>query len=260
MATPAKPNRGTAVAVPKAKINLPANIQQDMASEIEQFKNRIAAPTGNRINTDEKLFTLPNGDTADTLSVIIVDFAAYNAYYDKPWNPNAIVPPNCFSLGLEPAGMVPSENSPDLQAESCAACWANQWKSSPTGGGKACSNTRLLAVIEPDGDVDSPIMLLKVTATALKSFDAYVTGVARSFQRPPRGVITEITFDPNLKYSSLRFGNPVACSQEQMALAYARREDAMARLMVEPDVSAFAAAAPVAKGRGQAPAKARKAA
>lgn len=252
----AAPKRGTAVAVPKAKIQLPANIAADMASEIEQFKNRIAAPTGSRIGTDEKIFTLPNGDTSDTLSVIIVDFVSYNAYYDKPWNPNAIVPPNCFSLGLEPAGMVPSENSPDLQAESCAACWANQWKSSPTSAGKACSNTKLLAVIAPD-DPEAPLMLLKVTATALKNFDAYVTGVARSFQRPPRGVITEITFDPNLKYSSLRFGNPIACTPDQLALAYSRREDAMTRLMVEPDVSAFVAA-PVAKGaqRKAAPRKA----
>lgn len=249
MAAPKK--SGTAIAVPKAKINLPANIAADMEAEIAQFKNRIAAPTGNRIGTDEKIFTMPNGDTHDTLSVIVVDFVSYNAYYDKPWNPNAIVPPNCFSLGLEPAGMVPSENSPEPQAESCAACWANQWKSSATGGGKACNNTKLLAVIEPDGDVDSPIMLLKVTATALKNFDAYVTGVARAFQRPPRGVVTEITFDQNLKYSSLRFGNPIACTPEQMALAYARREDAMARLMVEPDVSAFVAA-PVAKGRAKA--------
>lgn len=249
MAAP-KAARGTAV-VPKAKIQLPANIQQDMAAEIDAFKNRIAAPTGSRIGTDEKIFTMPNGDTSDRLSVIIVDFVSYNAYYDKPWNPNAIVPPNCFSLGLEPAGMIPSENSPEMQAESCAACWANQWKSSATGNGKACSNTKLLAVIAPD-DPEGPIMLLKVTATALKNFDAYVTGVARAFQRPPRGVITEITFDENLKYSSLRFGNPVACSPEELALAYSKREDAMARLMVEPDVSAFVAAAPVAKGRAKA--------
>lgn len=252
MAAP-KATRGTAVAVPKAKIQLPANIQADMQAEMEAFKNRIAAPTGSRIGTDEKLFTLPNGDTGETLNVIIVDFVSYNAYYDKPWNPNQIVPPNCFSLGLEPAGMVPSENSPEMQAESCAACWANQWKSSATGNGKACSNTKLLAVIAPDSEPDAPVMLLKVTATALKSFDAYVTSVARSFQRPPRGVITEISFDPNLKYSSLRFGNPVACDPEQLALAYSRREDAMARLMVEPDVSAFETTpAPAAKGRGKA--------
>lgn len=238
MAAPKK----TAVAVPKAKLNLPANLEADMANEITQFKGRIASPSGNRIKADEKIFTLPNGDTSDTLSVIIVDFVSYNAYYDAPWNPNAIVPPNCFALGLEPANMVPSDNSPEKQAESCASCWANQWDSSSAGKGKACNNTKLLAVVAPDADADTPLLLLKVTATALKNFDAYVTSVVRTMQRPPRGVITQITFDPNLKYSSLRFSDPQPCTPEQMALAYSRRDEAMEVLMKEPDVSGFAAA------------------
>lgn len=245
----AAPKKTTALAKPKTQ--LPANLQADMEAELAAFKSRVAAPTGNRIDTDEKLFTLPNGETGESLNVIIVDFVAYNAYYDKPWNPNQIVPPNCFALGLEPAGMVPSENSPEMQAESCAACWANQWKSAANGTGKACTNSRLLALVSPNATEDTPIMILKVTPTALKNFDAYVSGVARSFQRPPRGVITEITFDPNVKYSSLRFGNPVACTNDQMAMAYARRTEAMDLLMCEPDVSSFQAAAAAAPARGK---------
>lgn len=252
MATP-KAKSKTAVVV-KAKISLPANIASDMASEIATFKDRIAAPTGNRIGTDEKMFTMPDGETSDTLSVIIVDFVAYNAYYATAWNPNAIVPPNCFALGLSPTGLIPSDNAPEKQAESCAACWANQWKSSPTTNGKACSNTRLLAVIAPDGSIDDPIYLLKVTPTALKNFDAYVAGVAKAFQRPPRGVITTISFEANEKYSSLRFSNPIACTADNLALAYARKDDAIERLMTEPDVSAFAAAPP-AKAARKVPAR-----
>jgi hypothetical protein len=252
----AKPKTGVVTTVAKAKINLPANLADDMAAELESFKNRIAAPTGNRISTDEKIFKLPNNETSDELSVIIVDFVSYNAYYDKPWNPNQIVPPNCFSIGLEQVGMVPSDNSPEPQAESCAACWANQWKSSPTGSGKACSNTKLLAVIAPDGDAETPILLLKVTATALKSFDAYVTSVARGFQRPPRGVITKITFDDKVKWSSLRFSDPQPCTQEQLALAYSRRDEAMTCLMVEPDVSTFVAAPAKAPAKKPAPRRA----
>lgn len=246
MAAPKK----TALAVPKAKLALPANLEQDMANEIAQFKGRLSAPSGNRIRTDEKIFTLPNDDTSDTLNVIIVDFVSYNAYYEGAWNPNAIVPPNCFAIGLEPASMVPNEKSPEVQAESCAACWANQWESSPTGKGKACNNTKLLAVMAPDADSDTPLLLLKVTATALKNFDAYVASVVRTMQRPPRGVITQITFDPASKYSSLRFGDPQACTPAQMAVAYARREEAMELLMTEPDVSKFEPAAK-AKPKGK---------
>lgn len=238
----------TAVAVPKAKLNLPANLEEDMANEIAQFKGRLGAPTGHRIKTDEKMFELPNGDQSDTLNVIIVDFVAYNTYYEGAWNPNAIVPPNCFAIGTEIASMVPSENSPEKQHENCSACWANQFESG-VGKGKACSNTRLLAVIAPDGDSDTPLLLLKVTSTALKNFDAYVASVIQTLQRPPRGVITQITFDQTVKHSSLRFSNPQACTKDQMALAYSRREEAMQLLTQEPDVSKFV---PAAKPKGKA--------
>lgn len=245
--------------VAKAKSNLPANINAEMAAEIAAFQNRVQTHGGDKIKTDEKLFTLPNGDSAEELSVIIVDFVSVNTYYDKPWNPNVIVPPNCFAISVDAVGLVPSDNSPDKQCDTCVSCWANQWNSSATGAGKACKNERLLAVMAPDGDADSPLMVLTVTPTALKSFDSYVASVARSFQRPPRGVITTITFDPNQKYSSLRFSNPIPCNQEQLAAAWARKEEAMTRLMREPDVSSFEAAAP-AKAKGKGPVAARKSA
>lgn len=236
-------------AVSKAKVtNLPVDIKAIRAAEAAAMAARLQAPTGNKIKTDEKMFTLPNGDTADTLSVVIVDFVSQNNYYEGAWNPNAIVPPNCFAIGLEPTGLVPSDNSPDLQAESCAACWANAWKSSPNSDGKACGNTVKLAVIDPNGDPDGPIMELKVTATALKSWGAYAGSLSRAGV-VPRDVITTITFDPNVKWSSLRFSDPQPCTDAQMALAYSRREDAMAILTTEPDVSNFVKAAPKAKGR-----------
>lgn len=249
MAAPkAKPAaKGTGVAVQRAKINLPVDVEAQRAAEIAAFAKRLQAPTGNNIKTDEKIFTLPNGDTHEELSVVIVDFVSCNDYYSGPWNPNQVVPPECFARGLEPTGLVPSENSPELQAESCAACWANQWKSSATGNGKACSNTVRLAVMAPDEDETAPLLTLKVTATALKSFNAYVSTLARAGV-VPRDVVTTITFDPNLKYSSLRFSNPVGASEDQRAVAYSRREEAMQSLMREPDVTPPAEApAPVSK-------------
>ena len=243
-------------AVATAKSNLPANLQADLAAEMESFKTRLAAPTGDQIKVDDKVFKLPNGDTCDTLSVIIVDFVAYNKYYEGAYNPNNIVPPNCFSIGLEPASMVPSANSPDKQADACGSCWANQFKSSSNGNGKACQNRIRLAVMAPDDDGSGPLMLLEVSSTALKSFNSYVASVARTFQRPPRGVITEISCDPNLKYDSLRFSNPQPCTPELFALAHSRKQEAQERLMVEPDVSTQAEAPAAKPGRGlKAPAK-----
>ncbi|WP_018609536.1 hypothetical protein [Uliginosibacterium gangwonense] len=260
-APPKTTKPGTAVAVSRAKVNLPAlpeNLQEQMDSEIAAFQNRLSAPGGDRIKvSQEKLFELPNGDTSDELDCIIVDFVSFNAYYEGAYNPNNITPPKCFAIGLEPTGMIPSANSPECQAESCTACWANAWKSG-TGNGKACNNTKLLAVLPPDGDMETPLMILKVSATGLKAYDSYVASVARTFQRPPRGVLTTITFDPNVTYASLRFGNPRPCDKNQLALAFARKEEALQRLLTEPDVSAFAAETPAPKPKALQKPAARK--
>lgn len=247
--TAAPKKTGTALAV--AKPTLPANIQDEMAKEMASFKERLSAPGGDRIKPTKKGFELPNGDTADTLRAIIVDFVSFNAYYKSTYNPNSIEAPECFAIGLEPTGMEPSENSKDKQCDTCTACWANQWKSG-NGNGKACGNSKLIALIEPDGDLNSPLMLLKVSATAIKNFDSYVAQVARTFNRPSYGVVTEITLDPNLDYPSVRFGDPQPCDKDQLALAFARKEEARQRLLTEPDFSSLpeAAAAP-ARGKGQ---------
>jgi hypothetical protein len=255
MAT-AKPKSKTAVAT--AKTNLPANLQQEMAAELASFQKRLAAPSGDKIKCGKRGFALPNGDTAETLSVIIVDFVSVNKYYENGYDENNIVPPNCIAIGLEPSGLIPSDNSPDKQNDACASCWANQWKSAQKGNGKACSNRKLLAVMSPDDDGTGPLMIVDVSSTGLKSFDSYVSSVARTFQRPPRGVITEITYDPNLDYVSLRFGNPQPCTPEQFALAYSRKEEAMTRLLTEPDLTqaeAPAKAAPKGRGGLKAPVK-----
>lgn len=144
--------------VAKAKNNLPVDFNAQMAAEVEGFKNRLQTHGGDKIKADEKLFTLPNGDSAEELSVIIVEFVSTNKYYDKPWDPKTTVPPNCFAISNEAIGMVPSDNSPDKQCDSCTACWANQWNSATAGAGKACKNERFLAVMAPD-DFDAPLMV-----------------------------------------------------------------------------------------------------
>lgn len=248
-AKPAVKTPGTAVA--RAKINLPVDANEQMAREVAALANRIQAPSGNKIAiTQDKQFKLPNGDADDTMQGIIVDFVSYNAYYDKPYNPNDITPPNCFALGEVPSELSRSDNSPDPQCDGpCAGCWANQWKSSPTSNGKACGNHKLLAILPPNADAETPLMLLKVSPTGLKSFDGYVASVARNFQRPPYGVITEVSFDENSTYATLRFGNPQPCSTDQLALAMSRREEARAMLLIEPDVSSFEKDAPKGKSK-----------
>lgn len=235
-------------AVAKPKTTAVANISAEMLAELEALKSKIAAPSGDRIQiTQDKLFKLPNGETAESIQCIIVDFVSANFWYETGYQKGEITPPSCFALNAIPTEMAPSPNSPDVQADKCSLCWANQFGSA--GKGKACQNTKLLAILPPDADESTPLMILKVSPTGLKPFDSYVGSVARAMQRLPRGVVTEISFDPNVTYASLRFTAVEPATEEQMLLAHSRKAEAMERLLVEPDVSAVGAAATPAPKR-----------
>lgn len=245
MATKAKPTAAPAktTAIAKAKVALPANINEQFANEVAALQKRIAAPTSDRIAiTQSKTFKI-NGAEVDTFDGVIVDFVAANFYYATEFDRNNIVPPDCFAIGLEPAGLAPSDNSPDKQCESCAGCWANQYKSARNGRGKACTNAYLLAVLPVDATEDTPISIMKVTSKATSFFSSYVQTVALKYGVPTRGVITTFSFADE-EYASPRFAvlEKLGPKDELLAIANSQRETALTRLQTEPDVSAAAAA------------------
>lgn len=232
----AKVTKGTAVGAPL-----------DIAAEMERIKAMTGAVAGNQIKTDEKTFTFPDGEvTSDPVELVIVNFTSMNSYYEGKYDPKNIVPPNCFAIHPIVTEMVPSDNSPDKQCETCALCPLNQFGSD--GDGKACKNTRRLAVLRPD-QPDADIMVLSVSPTALKSFDRYVQALVRTHGKLPAQVITTVSFNESVKYSQLVFSNAVPL--DDAAPFIARREEAMDVLSTEPDVSSFAAkpAKPAAKAR-----------
>lgn len=121
----------------------------------------------------------------------------------------------------------------------------NQFGSAPTGAGKACKNTRVLAVMPPDADDDTEIWTLKVSPTAIRAFDGFVAGVNRAFQLPPVGVVVTVGFSDAKDFPSLEFTDPQL--NENVAVHFGRQDEAREMLMREPDVSSFGAEKPAAK-------------
>lgn len=242
-----------ATAIARAQLNLPVDINAEMAAEIAALRNRVSAPSGNRITvTQAKTFKLPNGLEIDhEIEAVVVDFAAANYYYTENFDRNHVTPPVCFSLGLEPAGMTPSEKAPDPQAGSCAGCWANQFGSS--GKGKACQNTRLLAVLPVDATAETPLWILKVSPTAIRAFDGHVSSVARKHGLPVRAVITKLSFSED-QYASLRFSEVALAPQDLLLEAHSRKTEAINLLLTEPEVSSVSGGAPVAPPPSRKPA------
>lgn len=245
------PKTSTAVAVKKPASGAIVSIQEQLRAQAAAAASKIAPAGGNKIRYSKGKFVLPDGSEAETLDLVVVDFASMNTYYENGYDKDNIVPPNCFAIHPEPKGMIPSANSPDKQCDDCGSCPMNAFGSA--GAGKACKNTRLLAVLPPNADADTPMWTLSVPPTAIKGFDGYVGSVLRTFQMPPVAVVTTVSLDPNEDYFKPLFGD--ARPNDNLEVHFARREEAEEMLAVEPDVSSFGQtkAAPARK-----PAPARK--
>lgn len=247
----AKP--GTAVAVKKPSSGAIVNIQEQLRAQAAAMAERTQPASGNSIRvTQSKEFVLPNGQKTSELQLVIVDFVARNDFYEGKFDPKNIVPPVCAAIGSNPLKLVPFAESPQLQCEDCASCPMNAFGSD--GDGKACKNSRVLAVLPPDGDESTPLWTLKVSPTALKRFDGFVRDIARTFQAPPVAVVVTVGFDENSEYASLVFTDAVA--NENLAVHFARQAEAQELLNVVPDFTRQAAPAkPAAKPAAKAPAR-----
>lgn len=247
--TAAAPSTALAKKPSTALVDVQAALKQQLAGLAE----RTVPDTGAAIRvTQDKQFKFPDGTaTPGPFQGVVVDFVATRDYYKGAFNKDNPEPPACFAISPQPKGMVPSDRSPEKQSDSCESCPHNQW-GSDGGRGKACKEGRKLAVLPPDATDETPVWMLKISPTAVKSFDGYVSIVARQFGLPPIGVISDIGFDPANSYATVRLSNPQ--ENTQVGVHFDRQSEAQEMLAVEPDVSSFgqAPAAPV-RGKPKTP-------
>lgn len=142
------------------------------------------------------------------LPCIILGSMVERSWYPEKFDADNIVPPTCFALGKpgEEANLAPHPTVPDdqKQAVTCSNCEYSKWGSAPgSSKGQWCGTRRRLAVIpasaldDPDSLARAEIATMKVPVTSVRNFSTYVAGVSAQYQRPPYGVITEITTKPD---------------------------------------------------------------
>lgn len=220
----------TAVAV-KAS-NSVVSIKEALAKQAAELGDKTLPASGNTIRLDGKEFTFPDGTKSPgPVELVIVEFVTKHAFYPGKYDKNNIVPPTCAAVGTDPRNLAPFANSPEPQSPDCQQCPNNVFGSD--GDGKACKNSRALAVMPPDADEDTPIWLLNVSPTAIKGFDGYVNAVARAWSTVPVGVVTTVSFDENQTYPKLVFSDPKP--NENVGVHFARQAEARELLMAEPD-------------------------
>ena len=224
----------------RQKTNLPVNCQQQLLAEAENIAARVSAPTGDRIRMTKTGFVLPDGTETDTINAVIVEFVSTNSLFETVYDPNNPQPPGCFAVGFEPNSLKPVAASPNKQCDSCTECPMNVFGTATTGRGKACKNSRLLALMSADAaENDSPLWTYSVPPTGLPYFDRYVNTLASKHRTVPVGVVTEITLEDCGTYLSPRFRIVRPLSPKELAPYMESREEAKQRLFAEPDFSQY---------------------
>lgn len=211
-----------------------ANIQDELYKQMEEFKSTISTPTKPMIRVQGKTFVFPDGHSEDQFDGVILTYVDMNNYYGNvPYDSQNPTPPICFAIGRGANNLIPSNNSSDKQSDNCQVCPNNQWKSA--GKGKACKNTKLLAILPPDAGEETPIMFLRLSPTALNPFDAFVGRVINQHNTAPIGVVATFALDPGETFPKIIVGNPRP--NEKLAIMFPRIEEAEDLLRVEPNTT-----------------------
>lgn len=223
--------------------NAPLDVRALLAKELQAQNSKINIATNDRLKFQKGgTIVAPDGSEGQEFEVVILDFVSVNLYYDRPYQKDVIFPPACFAIGEEPSMLVPSKNAPARCADSCSSCAFNQFESALVGKGKACKNTRLVAMAPADASSeDAPVWIASVPPTSIKSFDGYVSSLAVRHNMPPIGVVTKLYLDPASEFAAPRFQLVRALENEELEVFFGIREAAKKRLFVEPDVTGYEA-------------------
>lgn len=166
---------------------------------------QIEKPSTSNIGTRAGILTY-NGDPiqGNKLDGIIIASTHANLYYEDEFDDDNPKNPVCYAYSEDGSNMVPHPSAYKKQSDSCLTCPKNKWKSDPKGGkGKACKNTRTMAILPPDVKADTimsaEIAVLKLPVTSVKAWQMYNQKLDMLFHRPPLGMVTQIGTVPDLK-------------------------------------------------------------
>lgn len=172
------------------------------------------------------------------LDVIVIAATTEYALYEGKFDPNNPQPPVCYAFGKDEQTMRPHEKSSKPQNDNCFHCPKNQWGSDPEGGkGKACKNTRRLALLpadcinSPETIADQEEIYVKLPVLSVKNWAMYVNNVAAQYKRPPFGVLTTMTTEPDAKAQfKVVFKSIGKVPDEAMGAIFARHETSQAAI------------------------------
>lgn len=179
------------------------------------------------------------------MAVIILDSIFENVYYEGRYDPDTPQSPTCFAFGRDEKTMRPHQiviDAGDHQHDQCAGCPMNEFGSAETGRGKACRNTRRLAMIpagtfnaagkfelieDEEHFASTAIGFMKLPVTSVKGYSSFVKQVAGALRRPPFGIVTKVKIVPDPKSQFKVVFEPImTVPDELLGIIMQRHEEA----------------------------------
>ena len=189
--------------------NLPAEPINWAAEFAKSAANQAAAERPDTKFISFKSGVLSYNDTpapGTAIKCVIIGACFENTYYAGKYDPKKLKSPDCWAIGFDETALIPGRSNrgeealTDAQDEKCDGCWANEWESADEGKGKACKNSRRLAVVfPPELGLGSDVLYARIPVTSVKNWSKYVNQIASVIKRPTWAVITEIKVVPDMK-------------------------------------------------------------
>lgn len=141
---------------------------------------------------------------SNELDVIALDSVLENAYYGSKYDPDNPQPPVCYAFGRVDEELAPHADCVEPQAERCKGCAHNEFGTADNGKGKACKNTRRIAVLPGDAlDAETlskaEVAYIRPPVTSVKGWSSFVKTVAALDNLPPFGVVATLSTVPDDK-------------------------------------------------------------
>jgi hypothetical protein len=188
----AEPTKAPGTAIMTWKEKMAAVSAQAAATEAP--KGGFLSFKGGNMSYDDNLIP------GNSMDVIVLDFVLENNIFRDKYNPSKPASPMCYAIGRDESELAPHEESEEPQSAKCEGCPNNEWGSDTEGGrGKACKNTRRIAIIPadclkggPDAIKKAGMVMCKLPVTSLKNFSTFVNQAVKVMDTPPFGVVVRI--------------------------------------------------------------------
>lgn len=201
----------------KASAQVPAVWDEELARRAQiAMSTEESTSTGAFFGLKGGILTFDKIPIANNkMGVIILDSLLENVYFEEEFDPDVIAAPTCFAHGRLEKDMKPHDlvvAAGQAQFAQCAGCPKNAFGTADKGRGKACRNTRRLALVpagtldgndkwvpftKPDQFATSVIGFMKLPVTSVKPYSAFVKQLAGVLHRPPFAIFTKIAVIPD---------------------------------------------------------------